>query len=37
VTENIKAKGLAEMVRINANATSVATRVLNKGEGIVAK
>lgn len=37
VTENIKAKGLAEIQRINANATSQATILLNKGAGQVAK
>ena len=34
-TENIKAKGLATITIINSNATSYATRVLNKGQGNV--
>lgn len=37
VTENIKAKGLADIQRINANASAMATKVLNKGAGQVAK
>lgn len=37
VTENIKAKGLAQIQRINANATAQATKVLNQGAGQVAK
>lgn len=37
MTENIKAQGLANITIINANATSYATKVLNKGAGQVAK
>ncbi len=37
VTENVKAKGLADIQRINANASAAATVVLNKGAGQVAK
>ena len=36
-TENIRAKGLATIISINANATSEATKVLNRGSGQVSK
>lgn len=36
-TENIKAVGLAQIQIINSNATSFATKILNKGAGLVAK
>ena len=36
-TENVKAEALAEINKINANASAQATKVLNKGAGEVAK
>ena len=36
-TENIKAKGLANITIINSNASSYATQILNKGSGTMQK
>jgi len=35
-TENIKAAGLATIMRINANATAQATQIFNKGYAQIA-